>query len=123
VELLSLKVRDVLQANGLSQFCFPIELLARECLANAMNHGNENDPEKSIVLQLRVGRAWIRLLVTDEGPGFAWRKAVQRKTGVVEVDGRGLGIYALYAERFQFNRCGNRITIWIDKKKQTGNGE
>ena len=122
-ELLCLKIRDVLQASGLPQCCFPIELLARECLANAVNHGNGNDAAKSIVLQLRVGRAWIRLQVTDEGAGFAWRKAMQKRTGTREVSGRGLRLYALYAERFRFNRCGNRITIWIDKKKQTGNGD
>jgi len=122
-ELLCLKIRDVLQRNGLSQFCFAIELLARECVANAVNHGNGNDAAKSIVVQLRVGRAWIRLQVTDEGAGFGWRKALQKRTGTTEVSGRGLRLYALYAERFRFNRCGNRITIWIDKKKQTGNGD
>jgi len=121
-ELLCLKIRDLLQTNGLSQFCFAIELLARECVANAVNHGNGNDPAKSIVLRLRVGRAWIRLQVTDEGAGFAWREAMQKTTGTVEVSGRGLRLYALYADRFRFNRSGNRITLWIGNK-QTGNGD
>ena len=123
VESLCLKIRDLLQENGLSQYCFPTELLARECLANALNHGNENDPGKSIVLQLQVRRAWIRLRVTDDGAGFSWRRAMKKEAGTGEVSGRGLRLYVLYGERFRFNRCGNRITIWIDKTKRLGNGD
>jgi anti-sigma regulatory factor (Ser/Thr protein kinase) len=122
-ESLCLRMRYLLQTNGLSQLCFPIELLARECLANAVNHGNRNDPAKSIVLHFRVGRTWIRLQVSDEGAGFDWRKATREMAAIREVSGRGLQLYALYAARFQFNRCGNRITLWIDKKKRTGNGD
>ena len=122
-DLLCLRVRDLLDANGLSPQSFVVELLTRECLANALNHGNSNDPAKSIELQLQVGRTWIRLQVTDEGPGFPWRKAMRTKVCTTESRGRGLKIYALYSERFRFNRCGNRITLWIDKKKQTGIGE
>lgn len=29
-------------------------------------------------LPAEIGRAWIRLQIGDEGPGFAWRKMVQR---------------------------------------------
>jgi anti-sigma regulatory factor (Ser/Thr protein kinase) len=122
-DLLCLKVRETLEANGLSRLSFPVELLTRECLENALKHGNGNDPAKAILLQLRAGRTWIRLQVTDEGPGFAWRKALQTWVSTTEPCGRGMSIYTLYAERFRFNRCGNRITFWIDKKKQAGNGD
>jgi serine/threonine-protein kinase RsbW len=122
-ESLCLRVRGVLQASGLSTYCFPTELLARECLANALKHGNGNNPAKSILLQLRTGRAWIRLRVTDEGGGFDWQEAMQKASSTRKASGRGLQLYALYASRFRFNRCGNRITLWIGKKKRTGNGD
>ena len=122
-ESLCLIVRGVLQTNGLSPYSFPIELLARECLANAVNHGNGNDAAKSIVLQLRAGRARIRLQVTDEGAGFDWQKAMQKTSSTRKTSGRGLQLYTLYAARIRFNRCGNRITLWFDKKKRTGNGD
>jgi anti-sigma regulatory factor (Ser/Thr protein kinase) len=122
-ELLCLKIRAIFATSTLSEFSFPVELLARECLANAVNHGNANDHAKSIVLQVWIGRAWIRLQVTDEGTGFEWRKAMKGTTRTTEVRGRGLRLYAMYGARFRFNRCGNRITIWIDKKKRTGNGD
>jgi len=122
-ESLCLKIREVLQENDLSPFCFPVELLAREGLANAAAHGNRNDPAKSIALHLSVGREWIHLQIADEGPGFAWRKMVQRKIDPRWASGRGLQLYAIYADRIQFNRRGNRISFWIRKNKQTGNGD
>jgi len=119
-EMLCLKIREVLEPDGLPQLCFRVELLAREILANALNHGNGNDPEKSVVLQLRISRTWIRLRVTDEGPGFAWRNALKKTPGTNETSGRGMRIYVLYAARTQFNRRGNQITIWIDRKSEQG---
>jgi serine/threonine-protein kinase RsbW len=115
-ELLCLRIRKMLEKNGLSPLCFTVELLARECLANAVNHGNRNDPDKSIVFRFSIGREWIRMQVSDEGPGFAWRKAYQKRLIATKPSGRGLRLYALYAERVQFNRCGNQITLWISKK-------
>jgi anti-anti-sigma factor len=119
-ELLCLRIRKLLQNSDLPLLCFPVELLARECLANAVNHGNRNDADKSIVLWFSIGREWVRLQVSDEGPGFAWRKALQKCLDTTEPTGRGLRLYALYAERVQFNRCGNQITLWISKKNRTG---
>ena len=117
-ELLCLRIRKTLEKNGLSPLCFAVELLARECLANAVKHGNRNDPDKSIVLEFSIGREWIRMQVSDEGPGFAWRKAYQKRVVTTKPSGRGLHLYALYAERLQFNRRGNRITLWISKKNR-----
>jgi anti-sigma regulatory factor (Ser/Thr protein kinase) len=119
-ESLCLRIRETLNANGLSRLCFPVELLARECLANARNHGNRRDADKSIVLSFSVGRQWIRLRVGDEGPGFNWRKAREMKSDITVASGRGLLLYALYAERVQFNRSGNRITLWISMKDPVG---
>jgi anti-anti-sigma factor len=119
-ELLCLRIRKTLQNHDLPLLCFPVELLARECLANAVNHGNRNDADKSIVFRFSIGREWIRLQVGDEGPGFAWRRAFQKRLGTTEPSGRGLRLYALYAERVRFNRRGNQITLWINKKNRIG---
>jgi anti-anti-sigma factor len=122
-EILCLKIRNMLQINDLSRYCFSVELLARECLTNAVIHGNLNDADKFVVLRFRIGREWIRLQVSDDGPGFAWRKACQKKLDTTAPSGRGLQLYALYAERVQFNRCGNQVTLWINKRERTEMGE
>jgi len=117
-ESLCRKIRSLLQEGGLPYLCFAVELLARECLANAVVHGNRNAADKSIDLRLDVGRKWVRLEVCDEGPGFAWREARQKTPCTTSCSGRGLQLYALYAERVQFNRSGNRIALWIRKTSE-----
>ncbi len=121
-ESLCLKIRRTLQANDLKMVCFPVELLARECLSNALNHGNRNDADKAIVLQLWVGREWIRLQVSDEGNGFAWRRDQRDQNDASSPSGRGLHLYAAYAERIQFNLQGNQVTLWIRKRNRNRKG-
>jgi anti-sigma regulatory factor (Ser/Thr protein kinase) len=116
-EALCLRIRATLEANGLARLRFPVELLARESLANAINHGNRRDVDKEIELHFTVGREWIRLEVGDQGPGFAWRKRLRRKANRAACSGRGLELYSLYADRVRFNRRGNRITLWLGRKQ------
>jgi anti-sigma regulatory factor (Ser/Thr protein kinase) len=117
VEVVCTEIRRHLEANGLAAACFAVELATRECLCNAVIHGNDRDPKKRIHLDLRIGRTWLRLQVTDAGPGFNWREVRKVPRDDTARDGRGLAICALYAERVAFNRRGNRISIWIRKRK------
>lgn len=115
-----MKIRGLLQGAGLSERCFAVELLARESLVNAVVHGNRNAADKSVSLSLCVGSKWIRLQVSDEGEGFAWRKAGQKGLDAAVSSGRGLRLCALYADRVRFNRRGNQIELLIGKTKDTG---
>ena len=117
VDVVCGEIRALLEAAGYAAACFSVELATRECLCNAVIHGNRCDPEKAVHMDLRIGRRWIRLDVADEGAGFNWRR--ERKTPRDETisDGRGLAIYARYARRIAFNRRGNRVTLWIEKPK------
>ena len=124
-ESLCLKIRALLQRESLCRICFPVELLARECLSNAVIHGNRGDARKSVQFRLWIGRQWVRLQVSDEGSGFAWRKALVRTLDTAKPHGRGLQLYTLYAGRVRFNRRGNQITLWVKKNptgKEDGNG-
>ncbi len=117
-ESLCMRVRNLMEGAGLAERGFAVELLARECLVNAVVHGNRNAADKAVVLNLTVGREWIRLQVSDEGPGFPWRQARQKRLDTTTCGGRGLQLYELYAERVSFNRSGNQIELWIRKTKR-----
>jgi serine/threonine-protein kinase RsbW len=119
-ECLCLNIRDTLRANDLSRFGFAVELLARECLSNAVIHGNRNNGDKTVVLSLDLGLKWIRLQVEDEGSGFPWRKARRKGLDSSTPSGRGLRLYELYAQRVQFNRRGNQVTLWISRTNAKG---
>jgi anti-sigma regulatory factor (Ser/Thr protein kinase) len=114
-ETLCINIRNLLNETGLLRTPFTIELVARECLANAIVHGNKNDGAKSIALHLRIGRVWIRLCVKDEGDGF---NSKDRQTDIYDTSstsGRGLQLCWLYAERVRFNSRGNQITLWMKR--------
>lgn len=91
---------------------FAAELMVREALANAVQHGCGSDPERHVRCTIRIGRGRVLVLVADDGPGFDWRAAMRRGTQDTACSGRGLAIVRRYATRVRFNRRGNIIAIW-----------
>jgi len=112
VEKLCREVRAFLEANGLAAARFGVELVARECLNNAVVHGNRRQAGRRIDFRLALGRRWIRLEVADEGQGFDWRSRRRTPPGSQASHGRGFVICQNYSDRIRFNQAGNRITVW-----------
>ena len=104
--------REFLTEIGLSREIFPVEMLLRESLNNALIHGNGGDGSKRIRVELRVTHKWIVLQITDEGSGFNHRKKRKSVPDPEAVSGRGMSIYSLYADRVSFNSMGNRVSLW-----------
>ena len=110
------KIRRLMAEQGLEQMQFRVELVARECLNNAIIHGNGERADKSVIFGLCVGRKWVRLRVADQGAGFDWRKVGRRQQPDEKAtSGRGLAMARAYSRRMMFNRQGNQITVWIRK--------
>jgi anti-sigma regulatory factor (Ser/Thr protein kinase) len=117
VETVPGELRAFLGCHGVTGACFSVELLARECLRNALIHGNGGNRAKWIQVDVHVGRRWIRLQVEDEGAGFDWRRVRRAPPDETATSGRGLVLCTVYAARMAFNGTGNRITLWIAKKE------
>lgn len=116
VDTLCLELRALLGRHELAGVAFPVELAARECLNNAVLHGNQRKAAKRVRLELRIGRTWIRLQVTDQGRGFNWRRTrAVAPLGGASANGRGVAICRQYSHRVAFNQRGNRITLWLRK--------
>jgi len=105
----------LLRRCGHETHAFAVTLLLREFVNNAILHGHRSDISKRIGVFVRVGRRWIVVRVTDEGPGFDWRKAKRTVPDADSVRGRGLAIGVAYSEKMSFNRAGNQVTLWIRK--------
>jgi serine/threonine-protein kinase RsbW len=112
VDSLCLEIRNLLESTGLSAEVFPVELLLRESLNNAIIHGNCCNCEKKIQTEVRIGRKWVVLSVADEGPGFDHKNARKSMPGPDDIHGRGLAIYDIYAHRVAFNSTGNQVRLW-----------
>jgi serine/threonine-protein kinase RsbW len=118
VDFAGRSIRYFMKGNGLSRDSFKVELLARECLNNAVIHGNKFKCTECAQLELRIGQKWIYLQVTDSGSGFNWKKAIRStRLNDKDISGRGLTIIKEYANRVCFNRRGNQIALWIKKGK------
>jgi anti-sigma regulatory factor (Ser/Thr protein kinase) len=106
------EARSLLIEMGLSSETFPVEMLLRESLNNAILHGNRGDLEKKIRAEVRIGRKCVLLRITDEGQGFSHRRARKAIPNPEATGGRGLAIYRLYAHRISFNSKGNQVSLW-----------
>lgn len=115
VNAVCLEARKLLDRQGQTGHAFTVDLLLREFLNNAILHGNCSDVGKRVEVSVRIGRKWIELRIADEGPGFDWRGSSRVFPDADATSGRGLAIGAQYAQRMQFNRAGNQVSLWIRK--------
>ena len=107
------QARALLQAHKQDDHIFAVDLLLRECLNNAILHGNGRDASKPVHVTLRIGRKAILLSVTDAGSGFDWRARRGHVPEPSATSGRGLAIGRAYAQRILFNHEGNQVVLAI----------
>lgn len=103
-----------LSNNLSSRDAFAAELLLREALVNAVEHGCAGDAEKKVRCVVRGGRGRIFIAVSDPGPGFDWGKRLDWIPEADSTGGRGVSIYKNYATRIRFNSTGNSIFICLE---------
>ena len=90
---------------------FAAELLAREALNNALQHGCRYDPSKTICCLFRLKGCRLTMVVEDSGEGFDWRAVKDRQADELTPSGRGMELMRSVATRVRFNRKGNKVTI------------
>jgi serine/threonine-protein kinase RsbW len=105
-------VRNRLKESVTDADSFAVELLVREALVNAVTHGCRERPGGQISCQVRRQGRDVWVSVSDDGSGFDWR--AQRQTTVADLatSGRGVALYALYANRVSFNEAGNEVVLY-----------
>jgi len=104
-------IHGFLAERGLGGLAFDMELLAREALGNAVQHGSASDPSKTVHASLRLAQGQLELFVRDEGPGWNWRGMSVEPPDPSSECGRGVFIMRKYADRFFYNDPGNALTI------------
>ena len=71
IELVQVVLRDCLQRLGMDDDAQHwVDLAVREALANAIKHGNLQDPDKQVHVDLAVEGEDLVIRVEDEGLGF-----------------------------------------------------
>jgi anti-anti-sigma factor len=112
IDLVCSELAAWLNEQGLSAELFPMELLAREALNNAIIHGCAQDPAHHVCCDVQNIENTLRLHFKHDGIGFAWQEHLQKEQISVDNEsGRGIQIYRLYADSLEFNQCGNQVTL------------
>ncbi len=86
-----------------------------EVAANAVEHGNKMDPEKTVFVDITVTEEYIQAMVQDQGEGFNWHDKIDKFPEMEgnQERGRGIAMTRMSCDWFFYNDKGNRATIVI----------
>jgi len=96
---------------GRDTFC--VRLALDEAVTNAIKHGHQFDPGKTVQVRYAINQEYALFEVTDEGPGFD-PTLVPDPTSAENMErtgGRGLLLIQFYMSWVRYNQRGNTITF------------
>ncbi|HOP75522.1 MAG TPA: ATP-binding protein [Bacillota bacterium] len=104
-------------------FLFQLDFVLRELFNNAIEHGNQMEPSKSVWYTLQIRGTDMELWVRDEGKDFDVDQELQQEyqDDVFRIRKRGLATIA--AMGFQINRRSGCTCVRLMKKIDDTNGE
>ena len=95
-----------------------VEIALREALANAIIHGNHENPRKHVYVRFRCEPDEVSFAVKDEGRGFDLNKIADptapENTGAVH--GRGVYLMRALMDEVRFEEGG----VLVHMRKSTG---
>jgi serine/threonine-protein kinase RsbW len=91
----------------------------REALANAIKHGNRQDPAKRVYLSLGGSENAIEIVVGDEGEGFEAAAVADplAPENQMKTSGRGIFYMKTFMDEVTFSRGENGGTLLSMKKR------
>jgi len=98
-----------------------INLIIRELLNNAIEHGNRDLPGRTILCRIEHHvRDVLKVTVEDEGKGFDYRSLdMKLPADPGRIRNRGFALINSFAEKIEFNDRGNSITVFVAIPAQT----
>lgn len=103
VEEILQNIRDIIDEN----FFFNTKIILYELIINGVLHGNKQDVNKQIIINLVINKSCIIIEVIDEGSGITYKKKACGDFDFCEC-GRGLMLVEGLADKFTID--GNRVT-------------
>lgn len=92
-----------------------IPIAADELLANAILHGNREDPEKRVFVKAVIDQNQFQITIRDEGEGFDSKQTMQtlEQQGGLEDSGRGILIARHYMDSLTYIGKGNEVVATL----------
>jgi len=99
-----------------------IDVAVREAVANAIKHGNEQNPDKQVHVDLLVEGDELVIRIEDEGPGFD-PSSVQDPldpANLVRPNGRGIFFMRSFMDDIQYSLRPEGGTVVTMRKRLAG---
>ena len=92
---------------------FAVEMGVEEAFANAIHHGNHDDPLKKVLFFCQLSENLIRIQIEDDGEGFDPNAVVDPRdpANLERASGRGVCLIYNFMSRVTYSECGKRITM------------
>lgn len=105
--------------SGVAMAITPEELYLSldEAITNAMEHGNNWDPHKTINVTVTADPKDLRISITDQGNGFDTKEieAGIKNRDILSNRGRGIYIINQFCD-LSWNKKGNQINLLIKRR-------
>lgn len=90
---------------------FGIKLALEEALTNAVRHGNQRDPTKTITVRYSITPERAIVIVRDEGPGFEPKDIPDPTTDdrLSVPSGRGIMLMRAYMDEVEYRDEGREV--------------
>jgi serine/threonine-protein kinase RsbW len=126
IELVQMAVDEALGERGVSEDVRHwVGLALREAVANAIKHGNRQDPSKRVEVAVELGDSTVSLAVTDEGPGFdpdGVRDPLAPENRF-RADGRGIFYMRRFMDEVSYSFApGGGTVVTLRKRLAAGSG-
>jgi serine/threonine-protein kinase RsbW len=107
IDLVTTLTDNVTQMIGFDEeTCYWINMAVRESVANAIEHGNKYDPQKSVDIRFTIGVDALRVTVRDYGEGFepATLPDPLDPNNLLNPAGRGILYMRTFMDRIDYER-------------------
>jgi serine/threonine-protein kinase RsbW len=90
---------------------FGIHMAIEEAMINAVEHGNQYDPLKRIIVEYSITPDMFEISITDEGCGFKLDTVPdpRQDENINSVTGRGIVLMREYMDSVEYNKKGNSV--------------
>ncbi|UTW63899.1 ATP-binding protein [bacterium SCSIO 12741] len=91
-----------------------------EGATNAINHGNNADPEKEVVLQYDIDGSRLKFVIQDQGNGFDYENIPDPTLpeNLEKVNGRGIFLIRNLSDELEFKDQGKVMEITFNLNEQ-----
>ena len=120
VELAQLVVEETLAELDLgSDLAYEVGMAVREAVANAIHHGNREDPDKRVVIDFGFDSGDVVVKVTDQGDGFDPHRVRDPLTGenLLRPNGRGILFMREFMDQIDYTFDADGGTIVTLRKR------